>query len=224
MKTAAIIVAGGVGSRFGEYPKQFEVLGGKTVISYSVETAVSTVDQVVVVLPEDYLDQYSTILKEMGVNKVVPGGHSRSESVRHGLKEVDIKVEEVLVHDAARPLATKRLFEIVLSKLNGGEKGVIPVIEISDTVKRVSKGYVDLTLDRSTLALVQTPQGFDRKVLTLAHESFGDATDDSTLVELLGYNVAVVPGEPENIKITKPIDLKVADILLQRIVAKDKSR
>ncbi len=187
------------------------------VITYSVEVALTVVDQVIVVLPQEYFEQFSTVLKELGAHKVVIGGFSRSESVRNGLKEVDSAVREVLVHDAARPLATKALYERVLAKLNNGAKAVVPVIDINDTVKRISKGRVDMTLDRSALGLAQTPQGFDKKLLASAHESFGNATDDSTLVELLGYTVDVVPGESENIKITKPVDLKVAQTLMDRL-------
>ncbi len=216
MNTAAIIVAGGIGERFGSYPKQFQILGRKMVIDYSIEVALRVVDQVVVVLPYEFMERYTTELTNMGVHNLALGGNTRSESVRNGLKLVEPTVQKVLVHDAARPLASKILFEKVLSKLNEGEKAVVPTIEVTDTVKRISKKYVDRTLDRSVLGLAQTPQGFDKNLLQMAHESFGNATDDSTLVELLGYTVAVVPGEVENIKITKPFDLIVAQMILDR--------
>ena len=119
--------------------------------------------------------------------------------------------EVVLVHDAARPLASRVLFRAVVDAVLAGADGAIPGIAVADTVKRVRNGYVAETLDRSELVAVQTPQAFRAAALRQAHAGAPEATDDAGLLEALGLSVAVVPGEYHNLKLTSPEDLAIAE-------------
>jgi len=193
-------VAGGSGARFGG-AKQFELLGDRRVLDWSVAAARAVADRVVLVVPE------GMVLESAGVDVVVPGGAARSDSVRAGLAVVADDAEIIVVHDAARPLATPELFEAVVAEVRAGADAAVPGIAVTDTVKRVSNGRVVETLDRGALVAVQTPQAFEAALLMRAHASSGDATDDAALVEAMGGSVMVVPGEPANIKITGPEDL-----------------
>ena len=145
----------------------------------------------------------------------VSGGATRSESVRNGLAEVPDDADVVVVHDAARPLATPALFSAVIEAVKSGADAAVPVVPVTDTVKRVEGDRVVETLDRAELVSVQTPQAFRADILRKAHASGGEATDDASLVEAIGGTVVVVPGERNNIKITTPDDLRIAEALLQ---------
>ncbi len=139
---------------------------------------------------------------------VVPGGAVRTESVAAGLSALRDDDEFVLVHDAARCLATPALFARVIDALRGGERAVIPGLPVVDTITQVSAdGYVTATLERASLRTVQTPQGFTRAVLSRAHASGLEATDDATLAEALGERVLVVLGEALAAKVTTAEDL-----------------
>ena len=197
----SIVVAGGSGLRFGSR-KQFADLCGKSVVQRSVDVAATASEGVVVVLPEDSVE--STILRADSAELlVVAGGATRAESVRAGLAAVPASAEIVLVHDAARPLASTELFQSVIQAVRDGARGVVPAVAISDTIRNKAGGVVD----RSQLLAVQTPQGFDVATLREAHANNPDATDDATLVEAMGYEVAIVPGEAQNNKLTEPTDL-----------------
>jgi len=199
----AVVVAGGSGSRFGRR-KQFEPLAGSTVLERSVAIAGSASSGVVVVLPPDDLRDVA------GADEVVAGGATRSASVRAGLAVVPTGAEVVLVHDAARPLATAGLYERVVDAVRAGADAVVPGVPVHDTLRRLGGGVVD----RDEVVAVQTPQGFRAEALRAAHLSADDATDDATLVERGGGRVVVVEGEPHNLKITGPDDLAVAAALL----------
>ncbi len=138
----------------------------------------------------------------------VAGGDSRSDSVRAGLKMVPDDAAIICIHDAARPLASERLFRRVIEAVVNGADAAIPGVAVSDTIKIVdhSRRVVD-TPDRSTLVAVQTPQAFRAAVLRAAHAAGGEATDDAALVEAIGGLVVVVEGESNNRKITHPDDL-----------------
>jgi len=200
----AIVVAAGRGSRFGG-TKQFGPLGGRRVVDWCLAAAGASCDGVVVVMPADALEPGA-----------VAGGATRSASVRAGLAAVPASAEVVVVHDAARPLAGADLFERVVAAVRGGADAAVPGLALGDTVKRVRDGWVQETLDRGTLVAVQTPQAFRAAVLRQAHADGGDATDDAALVEAGGGVVAVVAGDPRNLKITGPDDLVVAAALLAR--------
>ena len=206
-RTAAIVVAGGRGERFGA-PKQFLSLGSRRLVDHAVDAASAVCDFVVVVLPEGRTWDGSPV----GATAIA--GASRSDSVRAGLAALPDDVELVAIHDAARPLARPELFELVLDTVRAGADGAVPAIAIVDTVKRIEGDRVVETLDREHLVAVQTPQAFRVATLRDAHESSGDATDDAALVEAAGGTVVVVAGDPRNLKVTSVADLRVVESLL----------
>jgi 2-C-methyl-D-erythritol 4-phosphate cytidylyltransferase len=154
---------------------------------------------------------------EHGVDAIVAGGDTRVGSVRAGLAAVPHEAEVVVVHDAARPLASVTLFQEVIRAVRAGADGAVPGIPLVDTVKVVEDGHVAETLDRDRLVAVQTPQAFAAGMLRRAHEEDREGTDDASLVEAIGGRVAVVPGEAANAKITTQHDLVVARALIDLI-------
>lgn len=209
----AIVVAAGSGSRFGaDRPKQYLGLGGRRVIDWSVDAARAAVDGVVLVVAPDRADD-----PEPSVDAVVVGGDTRSASVRAGLAALPEDCDIVVVHDGARPLATPVLFAAAVGAVRAGADGAIPGVPVTDTIKRVAGTTVVETLDRGALVAVQTPQAFRVEALRRAHASGADATDDAALIELGGGTVVVVPGEPDNTKLTHARDLPaVAAVLAAR--------
>jgi len=203
-----IVVAAGTGSRFGR-AKQFERLGDRRVLDWALEAARAVSEGVVLVVPPDTSGR-----REAGVDAVVPGGATRSASVRAGLAAVPGDASIVLVHDAARPLASIALFEAVIAAVRDGADAAIPGVAVANTVKRVESTAVVETIDREGLVEVQTPQAFRAASLRAAHAGEPDATDDASLVEAAGGVVRVVPGDPINFKLTHPHDLVVARALL----------
>jgi 2-C-methyl-D-erythritol 4-phosphate cytidylyltransferase len=201
-------VAAGSASRFGRL-KQFESLGGRPVLDWSVEAARSVAGGLVVVVPAP--EQ----ARVCGADAVVTGGPTRSASVRAGLDAVPGDAEVVVVHDAARPLAGVDLFRSVIGALGPGVDGAVPGVPVAETVKQVADDRVVTTLDRSRLVTVQTPQAFRAERLRAAHRAGDDATDDAGLVEDAGGTVAVVPGDRRNLKLTEPSDLAVLEALLR---------
>ncbi len=205
-----VVVAGGSGRRYGG-AKQFELLAGRRVIDHSVAAAASVCDGVVAVLPADALAGADGAVP--GAAAVVAGGDTRAGSVRAGLATVPDDAEVVLVHDAARPLATAELFARVVAAVRAGAPAVVPVVPVADTIREVVDG-ASRVVDRDRLRAVQTPQGFDAATLRAAHAADGDATDDAGLVEAAGGVVALVEGEAANRKITDPDDRLVAEAVL----------
>jgi 2-C-methyl-D-erythritol 4-phosphate cytidylyltransferase len=145
----------------------------------------------------------------------VPGGDRRRDSVASGLAAISDHSGFVLVHDAARPLVTAGLVRAVIDRLLIGDvAGVVPVVPVRDTLKRVAGEFVVETVDRVDLVAVQTPQGFDLEALRVVHATAdGDATDDASMVEAAGGTIAIVDGDPANLKVTYPEDLAVAEAL-----------
>lgn len=204
-----MVVAGGSGSRFGR-PKQFLDLAGQPVITWSVQAARSVAHGVVVVVPAGFAGD------TWGADLVVEGGGTRSASVRAGLAAVPADASVIVVHDAARPLAGAVLFQAVVDAISApGTDGVIPVLPVSDTLKRVSGDVVTDTLDRQGVVTVQTPQAFVASTLRAAHASGDEATDDAGLLEARGATVRTVPGSPTNLKLTYPEDLALASALVE---------
>ncbi|HOT79291.1 MAG TPA: 2-C-methyl-D-erythritol 2,4-cyclodiphosphate synthase [Microthrixaceae bacterium] len=196
----SIVVAAGSGQRYGA-AKQFEPLAGARVVDHSLAVAARHSDGVVVVVPPG-----EPVPDALRADVVVEGGATRSESVRRGLAAVPGDTTIVLVHDAARPVASDALFRRVVDAVLGGAAVAVPAIEVADTIRHRDGGVVD----RSELLAVQTPQGFDAAALRAAHANGGEATDDASLVEARGGTVVTVAGERTNIKITEPADLVVA--------------
>jgi 2-C-methyl-D-erythritol 4-phosphate cytidylyltransferase len=206
VKTWAIVVAAGSGARFGA-EKQFAKLGHETVLERAVRIASAECDGVVAVLP-------AGTSAPSGVASTV-GGATRSASVRAGLACVPADVEIVVVHDAARPLASNELFKRVIDAIAAGADGAVPAVPVVDTLKRVEDDRVVATVARDDLVSVQTPQAFRAAYLRRAHESKSDATDDAALVEDAGGKVVIVAGEPTNLKLTVAGDLDVMRALIE---------
>jgi 2-C-methyl-D-erythritol 4-phosphate cytidylyltransferase len=220
MEAWAIVVAGGSGSRFGRM-KQYELLGDRRVVDRALDGARTCCAGSVLVVPmggpEDKADPVVAEVRRGSADVVVVGGRSRSESVRRGLAAVPSSAEIIVVHDAARPLATIRLWEAVIAAIVAGADGAVPAVAVTDTVKQIQPDGTLVTLDRQTLVAVQTPQAFRAGTLRRAHAGGGEATDDATLVEAIGGVIARVEGEADNLKLTRPADLAVAEILLSSI-------
>jgi 2-C-methyl-D-erythritol 4-phosphate cytidylyltransferase len=217
----AIVVAGGTGHRFGG-PKQFLPLAGLPVAAWSIRAARSVADGVVLVVPADRSTSGAVVPipgsigeAALGATRVVAGGATRADSVRAGLGAVPADASVVVVHDAARPLASAELFAAVVDAVRSGRAdGAVPVLPVADTLKRVDGDRVVATVDRTGLVAVQTPQAFAAAGLRAAHRDAGQATDDAGLVESVGLSVQTVPGDPRNLKLTRPEDLALAEALL----------
>jgi 2-C-methyl-D-erythritol 4-phosphate cytidylyltransferase len=214
----ALIVAAGRGERLGSSrPKALITLAGRPMLQWSVAAlrAVGAVEEIVVALPPEELGAAPP--GTVGV----PGGAFRSQSVRQALQAAG-PGDPVIVHDAARPLASAELFERALADLDeSGADAVIAAAPVSDTIKKVGPDGRSVleTLDRGRLWAVQTPQVFRRTALerALLHASdvvLAAATDDASLIEQAGGVVRVVEADPLNLKVTRPIDLQLAELLL----------
>jgi 2-C-methyl-D-erythritol 4-phosphate cytidylyltransferase len=209
MSVVGIVPAGGSGERLGaDRPKAFVVCAGRPLIDWSLEVLGEVCERVVVAAPEGYDD---------GPDRV-RGGESRSASVRNAI-EAAPEAEVFVVHDAARPLVTRELVEKCIAALVPGVDGAIAAIPMTDTVKEVaSDGRVLRTLDRSALWAIQTPQVFKADILRRALErdaaALAAATDDAYLVDDAGGVITVVESYPENLKVTRESDLRIAEALL----------
>jgi 2-C-methyl-D-erythritol 4-phosphate cytidylyltransferase len=219
---AAVVPAAGLGQRLGAAgPKAMHLLGGEPMLVHSVRTlAAGPVDLVVVAAPPGQGAEVLALLAGAHPGAelaVVDGGLTRSDSVRLALAALPVSVRVVLVHDAARPLVPGALVAAVVAAVEGGADAVVPGLPVTDTVKQVDGADVVLaTIDRSALRAVQTPQGFRREVLDAAYAGpeSGSATDDAGHVERAGGVVVVVPGAEEAFKVTRPLDLVLAEAVL----------
>jgi len=211
---AVVIPAGGSGERLGaKIPKALVQLGGKTLIEHSVNNMAPVANQIIVAAPLGFEEQFQQLLGSEVL--VITGGLTRTLSVKNALPHISKENEFILVHDAARALATTELAMRVIDSLRAGEKAVVPGLEVVDTIKRIdADNYVTKTMDRSKLRAIQTPQGFTRKLLKKAHTSPDDVTDDAGLVEDRGIDVKVIVGEERALKITTIHDLAIAERLL----------
>jgi 2-C-methyl-D-erythritol 4-phosphate cytidylyltransferase len=199
----SIVVAAGTGERFGDR-KQYQPIGGRRMIDWSLAAASAASDGVVLVVPADRAADAET-----GANVVVAGGGSRSASVRAGLDAVPDRATHVVVHDAARPVPHPDVWQAVLDALASGAEAVVPVVPVTDTLREID----GKTVDRTRFVAVQTPQGFRSDVIRTAHAAGVEGTDDASLAEAIGATVTCVPGAASNIKVTTPADLILAEAL-----------
>ena len=224
MKTIAVIVAGGSGTRFGaELPKQFLELGGLPVLMRTVnafnQALVGEDYEIVITLPASQMASWQDLCVRYGFSvphRVVPGGDTRWHSVKNALDSIGAvaDVDVIAVHDGVRPLASPELITRCL--VTAREQGsAIPVVLLNDSVRQVDGGGSH-ALDRSTLRAVQTPQVFDARLLLEAYAQPFDPTftDDASVVERAGHSVILVEGDPINLKITRPMDLALAEYLM----------
>ncbi len=222
-RTAVIVPAAGRGERLGPgAPKALRTLAGQPILLHAVSNLATArdIDLIVVAVPEESVEESRALLVGIDLPVViVSGGETRQDSVARALLALPPEVDVVLVHDAARPLVPAEVVDRVATAVRGGAVAVIPTLGVVDTVKEVDDdGMVSATLDRSRLHAVQTPQGFSRDTLQRAHAASdgGDATDDAGMVERMGVRVKVVPGHEEAFKITRPLDLVLAEAILVR--------
>ena len=218
MKTTAIIVAAGAGSRFkSDTPKQFLEISGKPVIVHTLECfqAAPSVDSIILVLSEDQANAFdATVVSKL--EKVVAGGETRAQSVLNGLNAANADTEIVAVHDGARPLVTVEEIEATIAKAKEAGAACLTA-PVTDTIKSIRGGEIAATLDREKLRRALTPQVFKIEVLRTAFEAVDlndSVTDECYLVEKLGHPIAIIDGSPRNIKITHSEDLILATALL----------
>jgi 2-C-methyl-D-erythritol 4-phosphate cytidylyltransferase len=216
---AVLVPAAGAGLRLGPGgPKALRLLAGEPLLVHAIRriAAAASVRQIVVAAPAAEVEAVRRLLAPVAPVTVVAGGAERQESVALALAAVPADIAIVLVHDAARALTPASLIESVAAAVRGGLPAVIPVLPVVDTVKEVGPGEIVLgTVDRSVLRSVQTPQGFRHSVLAAAHAAAVDPlTDDAGLVEKAGIPVTCVAGSELAMKITRPLDLILAEALL----------
>ena len=223
MTAAAIIVAAGMGQRFGDSGKSFAAVLGKPMAWWSLLAASSadSIDEIVLVCGQHSHQNAIELVGELDFDKrivVVLGGIRRQDSARAGIDAVSPAVDIVAIHDAARPLVTSELFDaaVASARMFGAAVAAVPV---SDTIKRVSHGCVIDTIPREDLVSVQTPQAFQTSLLRSAFAESDrtgqSVTDEASLIETIGASVHIIHGNPENMKVTYPADLALAEALLR---------
>jgi 2-C-methyl-D-erythritol 4-phosphate cytidylyltransferase len=226
-RVGAIVVGAGGGRRLGGVEKAFLPLCGRPLLAYSVEVfeACEEIDDVCLVVSEASVLRARELVRERGWQKVaavVAGGAERQESVRAGFDALDYACDWILVHDAARPLVTRDIIQRGLAAARA-HRAAVAAIPVRDTLKRVRRHGDSLlvweTVDRSDLWAAQTPQVFRHSVIRqafqLAGSRAGRFTDDASLVEAMGWPVAVFEGSFENVKVTFPEDVPVVEALLR---------
>jgi len=209
-KVALLIPAAGSGERFGaSIPKALVQLNGRTLVEHAIINLGPVATQIIVAAPAGFEDEFRKILGDAVT--VVTGGSTRTNSVKIALESIAEDIEFILVHDAARPLASGELGRSIIEALANGEVAVIPALSVADTIKEVdASNYVVSTPNRERLRAVQTPQGFARETLIKAHMQNIEATDDGALVEAMRGKVKIIEGENRALKITNPEDLAAA--------------
>ena len=208
MLKSAIITAAGSGRRFGE-AKQFKKLHGKPLYQYSLDIFIKSTlfEEIILVIPNsNYEKIQQEVKKKYGsqVNLVV-GGINRQDSVKNAIQNSNHKIDLVVIHDAARPFVTKTLIEECISACEISD-GAIIAMQPNDTIKFSKDNIVEKTIDRSNIWMAQTPQAFNKQNILKAYSSkgFDDLiiTDESSLMEKLGYKIMIIPGTGKNFKIT----------------------
>lgn len=220
-RCGAVIVAGGSASRMGGIDKVMANLGNAPLIVHSLRAfqECDAVSEIVVVTREDLIVRITNLCKDYPkVTAVVAGGKTRQESVHNGLNTLSSKVKLAAIHDGARPLITWQVIDRVIRAANT-YGAAAPAVPVKDTIKVVTGGVVKETPDRATLQAVQTPQVFDFDMLRAAHKKLAqdgvEVTDDCAALERMGMSVKIVEGDERNLKVTTPMDLKIAALLLE---------
>ena len=217
----AVIVAAGNASRMGGIDKVMANLGGEPMIVKTVSKfqACDAIKEIVIVTREDLILPIMSLCEKFDkVKSVVAGGGCRTESVQAGLRMLSGKVKLAAIHDGARPIITEQVIDRTVRAANT-YGAAAPGIPVKDTIKVVQGGIIAATPDRSCLQAVQTPQVFDLDIikcaLKKAQSSGAELTDDCSAVELLGMSVKMVAGDERNLKVTTPMDLMIAEMLLE---------
>jgi 2-C-methyl-D-erythritol 4-phosphate cytidylyltransferase len=225
MKAVAIIPAAGIGTRMkSSAPKQFLVLEGSPIVVHTLRkfARCRLIHQIIVPLRKTDISHFRSLIDQEGLSgivRAVAGGVHRQDSVLNSFREIEDESSIVVVHDAVRPFVDISLIEAVIREASDKGAAILAVPAV-DTVKQIDRNRVVATLPRDKIVLVQTPQAFRHSLLKEAFEkALSDhfyATDESCLVERLGYDVVVLRGTEHNIKITKPDDLPLAELLIRR--------
>ena len=221
MVKSAIITAAGSGRRFGE-AKQFKKLHGKPLYQYSLDTFIKSrlFDEIILVIPNSIQEKAQKEIKRKYSSQVslVIGGPDRQDSVKNAIQNSNPNIDLVVIHDAARPFITTTLIEKCISACETSD-GAIIAMQPHDTIKFSKDNIVEKTIDRSNIWMAQTPQAFNKRKLLEAYRSsdFDDliVTDESSLMEKLGYKIMIVPGTGKNFKITTFDDWERAEAELQ---------
>lgn len=220
-KVGVIIVAGGAGQRMGaSLPKQFMLLGNQPILARTINTFHEALPkaEIVVVLPKEHVALWENLAARFDIapHHIAEGGAERFHSVKRGIGALQSECDYIAVHDAVRPLVSKKLIiKLVLQAEQ--HNAVIPVIGATDSLRRVVGESFEI-INRSDIRLVQTPQLFKSEVLRKAYNQEYQSlfTDDASVVESAGYDVTLSEGERENIKITTPVDLTIAEAILNQ--------
>ena len=219
MRTAAVIVAAGSGSRAGgELPKQYQLIGGKPVLWWTVRAFLEhpEISHVQVVIGEGHDRLFAAAMQGLSVPPAIVGGGTRQDSCRMGVEAcARFAPDLVLVHDAARPFLAPGLISEIIAAL-AVHQGVVPGLAVADTMKFAPQGVIERTVDRNNLWIAQTPQGFHFSAIRAAHQQalkdgYHQFTDDAAVAEHAGLAVAIIPGRLENRKLTTAEDISVAD-------------
>ncbi len=226
-KNQIILLAGGVGKRLGkDIPKQFEKLAGKELLLICLENLLNIpiIDSIIIVSHKDYIKKTREIVKNNNlkkIKKIIPGGETRQLSSFRGVIQSDIDTENILIHDAARPFASKEMIDRIVEQLEYSE-AVCPAIKSVDTLIKVDREvFLNEILDRDSLKRIQTPQGFKRSLIFKAHKmaidmNLFDFPDDSSMIKRFNLSkIKIINGDPENIKITYDFDLRIAEKILK---------
>ncbi|WP_010422532.1 2-C-methyl-D-erythritol 4-phosphate cytidylyltransferase [Anaerophaga thermohalophila] len=229
LKKSVIIVAGGRGLRMGkDIPKQFIAIGGRPILMHTIESFTRRYPdiRVVVVLPDDQFDYWKALCRDYNFTieyQLAAGGETRYHSVKNGLKHIG-NADLVAVHDGVRPFASRETIERCF-RAALGNGAAIPVMEVVESLREIDEdGAKSRRVIRSNYRTVQTPQVFRTAIIRNAYELpfSNEFTDDASVVEAAGYNITLVDGNPENIKITSPFDLIIAEAVLSGIAEKHK--
>lgn len=225
MKVSAILVGAGLGLRMGgSVKKPFLQIHGKPIFLHTIErfSQINTISEIIFVIGETEIkpfhEQWKAVVDAYKVKKIIPGGKRRQDSVYHGLCKTEADAEIVLIHDIVRPLVRKEHIEAVIDKARESHAAILAA-PMKATVKEVGSNlFIQRTIPRNRLWMAQTPQGFERNLIMKVFDQFKNTerefTDDAEMAEKAGYPVCIVPGSDENIKITTPEDIRLAEALL----------